>query len=110
MAKKFLNGSDLASELGISRGRVSQLTSDGVLIKHTAGYELGESVQRYLRNKLQNIDPSEAEKLLESRVRKLTAAVERERLMLAKVNAQICANMEARVVYTEQRRLAFEGF
>jgi biotin operon repressor len=110
LKKSFLNGASLAAELGISRGRVSQLTSDGVLIKHAAGYELSESVHRYLENKLRTINAGEAEKLLASRVKKLEAALERERLLLKKVNAEVVSSSEAKAVYTEQRRIAFEGF
>jgi hypothetical protein len=110
MRKTFLNGANLASELGITPGRVSQLTSAEVLVRYPNGYELGESIRRYLENKLQNIDAPEAEKLLESRIRKLTAAVERERLMLTKINGQVVANLEAEALYTKQRNRAFAGF
>lgn len=54
-----VSASELAVVLGITRSRVSKLSTDRVLTRNSNRYPLAENVQRYLKYKLTDINPDD---------------------------------------------------
>jgi phage terminase Nu1 subunit (DNA packaging protein) len=48
-AGSLVNSKEMTELFGLSKGRVSQLTSEGVFIRNGEGYDLKASVKNYLR-------------------------------------------------------------
>jgi len=109
MKKIVLNGAKLAAELGVSGARVNQLTKAGILSRSAKGYDLAQSVQAYVRYRLSTIGTGEVSKLMRARLRKITAQLEHEKILLQRARAETMSTAEAKWAYEETRRRIFAG-